>query len=79
MTKVIYKIVKHEGGYAYTANGTFSEAFISHDAAKTAATTAAREQQQPGAGSGISWEDASGVWHEELADGDDRPETVVEG
>ena len=79
MTKVVYKIVAHESGWAYTANGTFSEAFASQDAARAAARKAAREQQQPGADTGIAWEDTSGVWHEELADGDDRPETVVEG
>ncbi len=78
MTKVVYKIVEHEGGWAYTANGTFSEAFASHDAARAAAIAVAREQQQPGAAAGISWEDSSGVWHEELAGGDDRPETDVE-
>lgn len=78
MTKLVYKIVEHDGGWAYTANGTFSEAFASHDAAVVAARLAAREQQQPGAAAGIAWEDASGVWHEELADGSDRPETIVE-
>jgi hypothetical protein len=26
---------------------------------------------------GISYEDASGVWHEELVQGGDRPETEV--
>ena len=78
MSKVVYKIVEHEGGWAYTADGTFSEAFASHDAAKAAAEAAAREQQQPGADTGISWEDSTGVWHDELADGDDRPETDVE-
>ena len=32
MAKVVYKIVKHENGWAYKARGTFSETFPSHDA-----------------------------------------------
>ena len=31
----------------------------------------------PGETTGISYEDAGGEWHEELAEGDDRPETGV--
>ena len=31
MAKVVYKIVKHENGWAYKARGTFSETFPSHD------------------------------------------------
>ena len=27
MSKITYKIVKHDGGWAYEANGTFSEPF----------------------------------------------------
>ena len=41
MAKVVYKIVKHENGWAYKARGTFSETFPSHDAAVAAARTAA--------------------------------------
>jgi hypothetical protein len=33
----------------------------------------------PGETRAISWEDKNGKWHEELARGDDRPETDVEG
>ena len=40
---------------------------------------AAREQHVPGETRAISWEDASGQWHEELARGSDRPDTDVEG
>jgi hypothetical protein len=28
---------------------------------------------------GITFEDASGHWHEELSHGDDRPDAIVEG
>ena len=33
----------------------------------------------PGETRTISWEDAQGRWHEELARGTDRPDTDVEG
>ncbi|MFY9696136.1 MAG: DUF2188 domain-containing protein [Xanthobacteraceae bacterium] len=79
MTKVTYHIVQHDDGWAYQVNGVFSEAFPSHDAARKAAQRAAQEQHVPGETRTISWEDQNGKWHEELARGDDRPETDVEG
>jgi hypothetical protein len=79
MTKVIYEIVQHDGGFAYRVDGTYSETFRSHDAAKAAARQAAVEQQRPGESAGITWEDAGGRWHEEVSGGDDRPQTDVEG
>jgi hypothetical protein len=33
MTKITYEIVEHDGGWAYKAEGVFSEAFRSHDEA----------------------------------------------
>jgi len=79
MTKITYEIVRHDGGWAYRANGTFSEAFSSHDAARKAAERAAQEQKLKGDATPISYEDEKGKWHEELSDGRDRPETDVEG
>lgn len=79
MSKVVYHIVEHDGGWAYKAEGTFSETFPSHDAARKAAERAAREQQVAGATGGISWEDSKGTWHDELSDGGDRPQTEVDG
>lgn len=79
MTKVIYEIVEHDGGWAYRVAGSYSETFRTHDAAKAAARRAAMEQQRPGETAGISWEDEGGRWHEEVSSGDDRPEAVVEG
>ena len=79
MVHVTYRIVEHDGGWAYTLDGVFSETFRSHDAALRAAQQAAAEQRTPGGTAAISWEDASGQWHEELAQGGDRPETDVEG
>jgi hypothetical protein len=79
MTKVTYQVVQHDGGWAYKLDGVFSETFPSHDEARAAARRAALEQQRPGETNAISWEDAHGKWHEELARGDDRPETDVQG
>ena len=79
MSSVTYEIVEHDGGWAYRVGGTYSETFPSHDAALHAARTAAREQRRPGETAGIEYEDVRGVWREEVAAGDDRPETEVEG
>ena len=79
MSSIVYRIIEHDGGWAYSAGGTISETFPSHDAARAAARRAAQEQARPGEDAGITWEDASGQWHEELADGDDRPQADVEG
>ena len=79
MTKVSYKIVEHDGGWAYKVGDVFSETFPSHDDAHRAAERAAREQLVPGEATGISWEDKDGRWHGELSAGGNRPETDVEG
>jgi hypothetical protein len=47
--------------------------------ARRAAERAAQEQQVAGSTTGITYEDKSGRWHEELSAGDDRPETDVKG
>jgi uncharacterized protein DUF2188 len=79
MSKITYEIVEHDGGWAYRVNGVYSETFPSHDAARKAAERAAREQGVPGSTTGISYEDSQGRWHDEVARGDDRPETDVKG
>jgi hypothetical protein len=79
MAKVIYEIVEHDGGWAYRADGVYSETFPTHDAARRAAERAAREQQVGGTNAAISFQDRQGVWHEEQAKGSDRPETEVRG
>jgi hypothetical protein len=48
MSKITYKVVKHDGGWAYEANGTYSEPFPTRDAARKAAKLAASEQAAPG-------------------------------
>jgi hypothetical protein len=79
MTKVVYEIVEHDGGWAYSVDGVYSETYPSHDAARGAAQRAAREQVVGGETTGISYEDAQGRWHDEVAEGGDRPATEVEG
>jgi hypothetical protein len=79
MSKIVYEIVEHDGGWAYKANGVFSETFQSHDAARHAAERAAKEQVVAGSTTGISYEDKDGRWHNEVSRGDDRPETDVKG
>jgi hypothetical protein len=80
MTKVIYEIVQHDGGWAYKAGDVLSETFASHNDALTAAQIAAAEQQVAGQTEGISYQDRDGKWHNEVAQGTDRPETdVVDG
>ena len=77
MAMIEYKIVEHDGGWAYKLGDVFSETFANRDAARRAAKAAAREQQAPGDDVGIVYEDEDGVWHSELSDGDDRPTTRV--
>jgi hypothetical protein len=79
MTAVKYEIVQHDGGWAYKVGATYSETFGSHEAASAAAHKAAREQEQPGATTGIQYEDERGRWRAEVSDGDDRPQTEVKG
>ena len=79
MTKVIHRIVEHDGGWAYQVDGVFSETFPSHSAAREAAQRAATEQTFREPGRTFSYEDKDGHWHDEVAAGDDRPETEVSG
>ena len=78
MSKVVYEVVEHDGGWAYKFNNVFSETYPTHAAAHAAATKAAAEQRVPGPTQIIQFEDESGQWHEETARGDDRPSTEVE-
>ncbi|MFI4936593.1 MAG: DUF2188 domain-containing protein [Caulobacterales bacterium] len=79
MTRITYEIVQHDGGWAYRADGVYSETFPTHDDARRAAERVAREQRAPGETTGITWEDKDGRWRQEISDGDDRPTTEVEG
>jgi len=78
MAHVIYKVVRHEDGWAYTSQGVFSESFPTHAEALEAARRVAAEQRVPGQTEAIEYEDENGKWHTELASGRDRPVTDVE-
>jgi hypothetical protein len=78
MNKVIYEVVEHDGGWAYRVGDVLSETFPSHEAAHKAAADAASRQRVAGETDGIEYEDKSGHWHSEVADGHDRPDTEVD-
>ena len=65
MTKIVYEVVKHDGGWAYRMNGAYSESFPSHADALEAARIVAAEQQVGGEDTQISYQDEKGVWREE--------------
>lgn len=77
MTKIVYEIIKHDGGWAFKLGDSFSSTFRSHDAAYAAAKRVALEQARADETVSISWEDESGRWHDEISPGDDRPEIEI--
>lgn len=79
MVHVTYEIVEHDGGWAYKVGNVFSETFATHHQARSAAENAAAEQRVAGSTQGIVFQSKDGAWHEELAQGGDRPETDVKG
>lgn len=78
MATIHYRIVQHDGGWAYKLGDVFSETFRTREEALRTAHRAAREQERPDETRAILWEDAEGRWHEELARGNDRPEAQVD-
>lgn len=77
MSKLVYEVVQHDGGWAYKADGVFSETFANHDLAAKAAHAAAAKQQRSAETEVIEYQDRKGEWHTETAKGTDRPETSV--
>jgi hypothetical protein len=77
MAHVTYEVVEHDGGWAYRVGPVYSETYPSHELAHKAAVEASARQQVGGATEAIEFEDAAGNWHDEVADGGDRPETSV--
>ena len=78
MPKIHYKVVQHDGGWAYTLNGVFSEPFRDKASALHAARRVAAEQHVPGDTTQIEFQDSEGVWHTELSEGTDRPDADVD-
>jgi hypothetical protein len=79
MTKITYEIVEHDGGWAYRADGVFSETFPSHDLARKAAERAQRSRWSRERRPASRTRTRYGRWHDEVSRGNDRPETDVEG
>ncbi len=77
MASIHYKIVQHDGGWAYRLDDVFSETFATHDIALATAKRVAAEQSQSGETTNIEYQDADGKWVTELAQGTDRPEADV--
>ncbi|MBP1850356.1 DUF2188 domain-containing protein [Rhizobium halophytocola] len=77
MATVTYHVVPHDEGFAYRVGDVYSEPFPTHDEALEAARIAATEHQQNGSDAEINFQDQGGRWHQEHAEGADRPETAV--
>lgn len=77
MTRIVYEVVEHDGGWTYKVGDVFAETYATHVEASAAAQAAAAEHGQPGETVPIEFEDSDGAWHDETADGDDRPDAVV--
>jgi hypothetical protein len=78
MPKLHYRVVQHDGGWAYRLDDVFSEPFPTKASALAAARRVAAEQRVPGETTRIEFQDANGKWHTELSEGVDRPDADVE-
>ncbi len=78
MAKIHYRVVQHDGGWAYKLDDVFSEPFVSRAAALSAARRVAEEQHVPGDLTHIEYQDETGKWHAETSEPDDRPDVDVE-
>ncbi|EIM31208.1 DUF2188 domain-containing protein [Microvirga lotononidis] len=77
--KVRYEVVEHDGGWALKVGDVLSGRYAGHDEAREAAERAAAEQRLPGETEDIEYQDKARDWHEEVAQGKNRPETDVTG
>ena len=65
MGKIIFKIVKHDDGWVYEANGTHSQHFRTREAAREAARKAARLAANAASETTLlSHEDKEGEWYD---------------
>jgi hypothetical protein len=78
MKEIVYSIVRHDGGWAYRVDETYSEVFATRELARRGARMAAKEQMTPGKAAAISYEGKEGHWHSERSAADARPETGVQ-
>lgn len=77
MTKIVYEIVEHDGGWAYKLDDVFSETYPTKEQATAAANDVAARQQLSGESEVVQYQDEKATWREEDVSGDDRPEVDV--
>ncbi len=77
MSTVRYEVVEHDGGWAYKVGDVPLGNLPLARGRLKAATDAAARQTVAGSTDGIVYQDRDGRWHEEVADGRDRPSTEV--
>jgi hypothetical protein len=65
MNKITYRIVRHDGGWAYETNGTYSEQFPTREAARKAARVAAAEHPSAYAATRRISEDKDAQWFDD--------------
>ncbi|PZQ84914.1 MAG: hypothetical protein DI549_03275 [Ancylobacter novellus] len=78
MSHIRYEVVPHNDGWAYRLGDVYSETFPTHVAALAAARDVAARQAVPGETRPILYQDKAGNWHEETAQGIDRPDAEVQ-
>ena len=65
MNKITYRVVKHNGGWAYENGGTYSEQFRTREAARKAARLAAAGHASAYATAPRTSEGEEGQWHDD--------------
>jgi hypothetical protein len=65
MSTITYRVVKHEGGWAYEANGIYSAQFQTREAARKAAGLAATAQAVAHKITPPSYEDKNEQWYDD--------------
>jgi hypothetical protein len=78
VSKIVYDIVQHDGGWAYRVGKVLSEPFATRELAHQAAQRAADRQRGGVDAHDIEYEDSNYHWHQELARGGAGPDTEVD-
>lgn len=66
MSVITYNILRHDGGWAYEVNGTFSASFSTRTAARAAAKRAACKHRLAGKTVPIDCEEGQDNWDHEV-------------
>jgi hypothetical protein len=78
MSITIYRVLRHNGGWAYRAAEAFSDTFETREAARAAARVAAREHRAPKERAATD-EEKKEHGHRESVDGNERRGVTVRG